>query len=159
MERDRFPQRLNLGSGAMRVDGFVNVDMYDGDGIDIVHNLDVHPWPFFSGSVIEVMALDIYEHVDDPIGFMAELWRICQPGAPIRLRTTYWKSENSFTDPTHKRFLTERSFDYWDPSKEYHRRYGEGYARGGHFSIDWVGVDGQELEWRLSRTDVCVCFN
>lgn len=147
--------RLNLGSGAMVMPGFVNVDSYPGRGIDVVHDLDEHPWPFEDGDATEVVALDVYEHVNDPLGFMGEVWRVTRPGSVVRIRTTHWQTENSYTDPTHKRFLTERSFDYWVPGTEYHRRYGEAYARGKHFSIQEVLLDGQELEFRMIREGFC----
>ena len=147
--------RINVGCGALVMEGFVNVDSYAGPGVDVVHDLDVHPWPFEDGTVDEVVALDVYEHVDDPLGFMSEVWRVCREGAKVRIRTTWWKSENSFRDPTHKRFLTPQSFDYWVPGTELHARYGGAYSRGRHFMLDVARVDGQELEFRLVRSGSC----
>lgn len=147
--------RLNLGCGALIVPEFVNVDQYEGPGIDVVMDLDTFPWPWEDESVDEVLALDVYEHVDDPVGFVNEMWRVCRPGAKIRLRTTKWDTRQSFTDPTHKRWLTEESFDYWVPGTDFHARYGAGYSGGRHFTLDRVWQDGQELEWRLTRADWC----
>lgn len=143
--------RLNLGCGALVIDGWVNVDNYEGPGIDLVHDLDDQPWPWADGSVEEIVALDIYEHVDNPLGFVNEMWRVSRPGTLIRLRTTKWDTRQSFTDPTHKRWLTEDSFNYWIPGTEFHARYGAGYSGGRHFALLNVYQDGQELEWRLLR--------
>lgn len=147
--------KLNLGCGALTYDGYVNVDQYADSGIDVVMDLDTHPWPWEDESVIEILALDIYEHVNDPVGFVNEMWRVCQPGARIRLRTTKWDTKQSYTDPTHKRWLTEQSFDYWLPGTMLHRRYGAGYSGGRHFTLEQVWQDGQELEWRLIRAGRC----
>ena len=138
------------------LEGFVNVDRYSGPRIDRVHDLDVHPWPFEDESVTELRAFDVYEHVVDPLGFMAEVWRVCRPQASVRLRTTKWDTRQSYTDPTHRRFLTEESFDYWIPGTEFHRKYGAGYSEGKHFRLDRVWTDGSELEWSLIRTDHCL---
>lgn len=147
--------KLNLGCGEMTLYGWVNVDVYEDSGIDVVMDLDHHPWPWADESVSQVLALDVYEHVDDPLGFVNDLWRVCKPGARARLRTTKWDTRQSYTDPTHKRFLTEESFDYWVPGTEFHRRYGAGYSGGRHWLLEHVGQDGQELEWWLVRGDRC----
>lgn len=151
-------EKINLGCGRLILpaeDGWVNVDVADGPGVDVVHDLDRHPWPFPSGGYGEAVALDIYEHVDDPLGFMAELWRVLAHGSQVRLRTTRWNSEQSFRDPTHKRFLTKGSFDYWHPGSDVHARYGLEYSGGRHFRVDQVWEDGEELEWRLTRLGSC----
>jgi SAM-dependent methyltransferase len=101
--------------------------------VDVTWNLDQFPWPWPDQSAAEIHAEDIYEHVDHPLEFMGECWRILQPGGLLRIRTGYWKGESSYTDPTHKRFLTERSFDYWIPGTFYYERYGAAYARGASF--------------------------
>lgn len=147
--------RLNLGCGDLTLPDYHNVDVVSGPGVDEVWDLDQHPWPWDTESVDGVVALDVYEHVEDPIGFMQELWRVCREGAKIRLRTTRWDSEQSYRDPTHKRFLTTGSFDYWRPGTDVHARYGRAYARGRHFDLMHVYPDGEELEWMLVRAGSC----
>lgn len=142
---------LNLGCGAQPLPNCVNVDAADIPGVDVVHNLDVFPWPFEAGSAEAIRAFDVFEHVDDPIGFVAECWRVLEPGGLLDIHTSYWKSENSFTDPTHKRFCTERTFDYWCAGTDYHARYGPVYARGTSFDKVLVKVDGQELAFLLRK--------
>ncbi len=147
--------KLNLGSGSLLLDGYVNVDIYQGPGIDVVTDLDQFPWPWPDDSIDKIQAIDIYEHVDHPLEFVNECWRVMIEGAEIRFRTTHWRTEQSFTDPTHKRFLTEGSFNYWIPGRLFHERYGEGYTGGRHFDLEDVWMDGQELEWRLIKRGRC----
>jgi SAM-dependent methyltransferase len=106
--------RLNLGCGIDILPGWVNVDASDQLGPSVeVWNLDEHPWPFDDSSVSEIRAIDIYEHVDNPVGFMVECWRVLQPGGTLRIQTAYWQCMDGYTDPTHKRVSTEDSFDFW----------------------------------------------
>ena len=125
--------KVNLGCGTLPLDGWVNLDMVALPGVDVVHDLDVVPWPFKDGEAEEISAEDVFEHVGDPLAFMAECWRVLAPGGHLRLRTSYWKSESAFTDPTHKRFCTELTFDYWCPGEGLHQAYGYqmGSVKGG----------------------------
>src|SRR5215475_5545706 len=103
--------QLNLGCGKAADVSFVNVDREAGPGVDVVWDLDRAPWPWDFNSVFTIRAFDIFEHVDDPLLFMSEVYRVLEPGGSIHLRVNYWKNENAYTDPTHKRFCTEHTFD------------------------------------------------
>lgn len=145
--------RLNLGCGSQPLAGWVNVDAADIPGVDVVHDLDVIPWPFDDASMSEVRAFDVFEHVGNPLGFMAECHRVLQPGGALYIHTSYWRAENGFTDPTHRRFCTERTFDYWIPGTDYHRRYGAAYGGHAHpFALLSCQVeDGSELAFTLRK--------
>lgn len=144
------------------MDGWVNVDWVDQDGVDVVHDLDVYPWPWGDSSVSEIRAWDIFEHVDYPLEFISECWRILEPGGVLFLHTSYWKTYNSFTDPTHKRFCTEDTFRYWTPGTHRYDRYRVAYSRGqlqdqlrkddtAGFGELKVMRDGQELSVWLAK--------
>lgn len=113
--------RLNLGCGRDVLPGWVNVDASDqlGPGVE-VWDLDEHPWPFDTGSVSEIRAVDIYEHLDNPVGFMVEAHRVLEPGGMLRIQTAYWQCMDGYTDPTHRRVSTEDSFDFWVPGTVYY---------------------------------------
>lgn len=143
--------KVNLGCGTQPLEGWVNVDIASIPGVDVVHDLDVFPWPLPDGAAGEVRAFDVFEHVNDPLGFMAECWRVMAVGAELLIHTAHWQTENSYTDPTHKRFCTERTFDYWCAGTDYYARYGPMYARGCVFEKIEVCRDGQELVARLRK--------
>lgn len=111
----RAPLRLNLGAGGYQPPGYVHVDRAAVPGINVVHDLDAAPWPWLDSSVDEIMAKDVFEHVDDPVTFMTECHRVLRTGGTLRMQTPHWRSEQAFTDPTHKRFPTEFTWDYWIP--------------------------------------------
>lgn len=133
--------RINLGAGSQGEAGYVNVDSIAQPGIDLVHDLDQFPWPFPDKSAEYIRAFDVYEHVDHPLEFMGECWRILKPGGTLYIHTAYWKNPCSFRDPTHKRFLTEESFDYWIRGTYLNDRYGAAYARGATFERVDIHLD------------------
>lgn len=145
-------KKLNLGAGDLPLAWHINVDITPLPGIDVVHDLDVVPWPWEDSSIDEIQGFDIFEHVDKPLEFMNECARVLKSGGVLNLHTNYWKSENAYTDPTHKRFCTERTFDYWIKDTEFNVRYGKAYTRdGGEFEKIYIRLDGTELVVRLRR--------
>ena len=114
--------RLNLGCGHDILRGWVNVDQSDRLGPNVmVWDLDVLPWPWPEDIAEEIRGVDIYEHVNNPVGFMMEAHRVLKPGGFLRLQTCYWQSMDAYTDPTHKRASTEDSFDFWVPGTIYYK--------------------------------------
>ncbi len=144
-------RRINLGCGKHAKPMYVNVDMYPLDGVDVVHDLDVTPWPFATEEADEIVGVDIFEHVRDGIGFMNECARILKPGGILNMRTCYWRSQNAYSDPDHKRFPTEETFDYWVKGTYFNQEYGH-YTRDGRLfeKIKVAPVNG-ELEVILRR--------
>lgn len=119
---------LNVGAGAWTFPNAVNLDLVALPGIDVVHDLDDHPWPFPDGRFTEVWGNQVFEHVADPVGFMTEAWRVLAPGGRLFLTVPHWQSENSHTDPTHRRHCTERTFDYWCLGTALNAQFGAAYA-------------------------------
>jgi predicted SAM-dependent methyltransferase len=128
--------RLNLGSGSCPLQGAVNVDLVALPEVDVVHDLDVLPWPWDDASVEEIVAQDVFEHVNDPIGFMTESHRVLEVGGRLMIKAPHWRHRDAFTDPTHRRFCTEHTWDYWIKGTGLHERHNPAY---GGVSYDLVG--------------------
>lgn len=107
--------RLNLGVGhnSDLSPDVVNVDWKPFRGVNVVADIDTHPWPFPDQTFTDVRAVHVFEHLRYPLGFMADAHRVLQTDGTLRLYVPHWQSENSFTDPTHRRHCTERTWDYW----------------------------------------------
>lgn len=87
--------------------------------ITVTHDLEDLPWPWGDSQFDEIFAFDIIEHVQRPIKFINELWRIAKDGAKVTVHTC-WAGPQSgareaWRDPTHVRPFHEASFDYFDP--------------------------------------------
>ena len=123
--------RLNLGSGSEpRKPGIVNVDIAALPEVDVVHDLDVVPWPFDDASAEMILAQDVFEHVGNPIGFMTECHRVLETGGELVMKVPHFRHQDAFTDPTHRRFCTEHTFDYWIKGTVLYERHNAAYSTG-----------------------------
>jgi SAM-dependent methyltransferase len=104
---------LHLGSGQKYMAGAVNVDLTADTRPDVVHDLDVRPWPFPDSSFLEVHANDVIEHLAEVLPTIEEIHRICRPGAIVHLVVPHFSSDGAFTDPTHRHYFGARTFDYF----------------------------------------------
>lgn len=80
--------------------------------VDVVHDLNISPWPFENNSYDEIVALHLVEHLQSLIQFMDESWRILAPGGALYLTTPEAGSNYDLThsDPTHVRCYRKHSF-------------------------------------------------
>lgn len=102
--------KLNLGCGHNRMDGHVNVDASPHCSPDEVFDLETTPWPWPTDSAQEVVFHHSLEHMGaDPKVFLAimqELYRVCAPGAVVRIRVPHPRHDHFLNDPTHVRAIT-----------------------------------------------------
>lgn len=140
-------RKLHLGCGRDIKAGWVNLDLIDGPGVDVVANLDDcanTPLPFEDDSFDEILASHLIEHLANPLPFMQELHRISKPGAQAVFRVPYGSTDDAFTDPTHVRRYFIQSWGYFSQPLYWRADYG---YRG-----DWdpayllLTVDGDTFE-------------
>lgn len=140
--------RLNLGCGTDIDPGMVNADLVALPGVDVVCDLD-QPWPWKDATACYIKASHVFEHVADPVLFMSEAWRVLAPGGLLDIRVPYWRHIFAFTDPTHKRFCTEMTWDYWVPGQDLHAAYGPGFGSGNGvniFRMETLSLNGRQQE-------------
>lgn len=124
--------KIYLGAGTDRKDGFIHVDHLPLEGIDVVHNLMEFPYPFEDNSAEQIMAVDVLEHLanytDDKkptvIEFIKECHRILQNGAELFIQTPRYDADFLWIDPSHIRGFHERSMDFFDPTTHYGKTTG-----------------------------------
>lgn len=117
---------LELGCGFSKTPGAFGVDIIAGSQADLIHDLDVFPYPLSDSTWDRVICRDVLEHVADFVRTMEEIWRVSAPGATIAVRAPFMSSINYYSDPTHRRAFTSRSFDYFLPGQPAH---GLGYSK------------------------------
>jgi SAM-dependent methyltransferase len=143
------PPMLELGCGRHKNEGYFGVDRVAVDGVDLVHDLDVHPWPIASDCAVEVICHQTLEHIRDLIGFMRELWRVCSPDAWVEIVVPYYLGPAAVGDPTHVRCFSERSFTYFEPD------FVEGFSDYGiapcYFHVIDLGWKPAGNLWALMR--------
>lgn len=105
--------KINLGCGEQTYEDYLNLDKTELLNVDLVWNLEQTPLPFKSDSIYEIRCEHILEHINNFIPLIEELWRITKPGGKIYVVAPYFRYEAAYRDPTHVRFFTEHSFDYF----------------------------------------------
>ncbi len=114
---------LNLGCGKVRIPNSLGVDRVPIEGyVDVVHDLDVVPYPFADNSVDEIHFYHVLEHLHDPIKKLEEIYRILRPGGALYMRVPHFSSMGAFTDVTHIRPFGYFSLDCLQPN-DYHHFY------------------------------------
>ena len=104
--------KLNLGAGYSPLPDMINVDIAPLEGINVVHNLEVFPWPWPDESVEEVFSSHFLEHIHDIFGFFNELYRVMKVGAKAKFITPYGGSVRAWQDPTHVRPIFPQTYQY-----------------------------------------------
>jgi predicted SAM-dependent methyltransferase len=149
---DTMTMILNVGCGQFPVAGAVNVDRADLPNVDVVHDLDITPWPFPDDAFDEVRGIQVFEHVANPIGFMCQAWRVLRSGGLLFLTVPHYQSENAFTDPTHVRFCTEHTWDYWIDGAPLNGSQGPQFGGDRHrFRRDYIARHDDDIHVRLIK--------
>ena len=108
------PVVLDIGCGKRKIEpGAVGIDISPDSAADKVWDLDHYPWPLEDACFTRIHMSHVIEHLDDPVRAMAEVWRVARGGSDVFIATPHFSSHNSYTDPTHKRHLAARSFEYF----------------------------------------------
>ena len=93
---------LDLGCGPhSKVPGSVGLDKRPAPHIDVVHDLNVFPYPFMDNEFDAIEMSHILEHVDRPLLVMNEVYRIAKSGARVRIITPHYSSQLSYGDLEH----------------------------------------------------------
>ena len=93
---------LDLGCGPFqKLEGSIGVDINAAAHVDLVHNLDVYPYPFEDNQFKHIEMSHIIEHIQHPARAMDEVYRLAQPDATIRIVTPHYTSQLSYGDMTH----------------------------------------------------------
>jgi len=117
---------LDIACGASKQPGYVGLDIQPLPGVDIVHDLNFHPWPLPDECVLRAIASHIIEHIPPVqitesgtrfpfIEFMNEVWRVMKVGGQFAIAAPHGSSQGFLQDPTHCNALNETTFAYFDP--------------------------------------------
>lgn len=139
--------RLNLGCGRKLTPGYFNVDLQP--PADILHDLNEYPWPFKDSTVSEIRAWHIVEHLDDPMKFMKEIWRICKPGAIVEIQVPWWKMHSILWNPEHKHDFRPEWFKSFDPQLKEHKRVYKSFGDAPKETFKFLGMKKLKLPYRL----------
>lgn len=111
--RDR---RMSVGRDTW--DNLVTMDYDPNCGADVVHDLEITPWPFADNEFDEVHAYCVLEHLGrqgDARSFFrhfAEIYRILKPGGLLCGYSPSLDSRWLWGDPSHTRVISQESLTF-----------------------------------------------
>ena len=106
---------LDIGCGENCQRGFVGIDKRALPGVEIVHGIEVIPWPIESETADIVMMSHLIEHIKPwlTIEVVDEVWRILKPEGMFFVSTPYAGTFRYFQDPTHCNPWNEVTVEYF----------------------------------------------
>jgi ubiquinone/menaquinone biosynthesis C-methylase UbiE len=91
--------RVNLGSGNEPLAGWINIDLRNVPGVQLIAN--AMALPIGDGTVKEVNASSLVEHFENPYAVLDEVWRVLEPTGRFTMRVPTPWSQSGLLDPTH----------------------------------------------------------
>lgn len=102
--------RLNVGCGTRPEPNFVNSDLYEAPGVDVVFDCQ-GKWPFPDNRFSGIYASHVVEHLDKPQEFFNEAWRVLHAEGSLLVRVPHSRYDaHAWADFTHKRPIPVESF-------------------------------------------------
>ena len=115
---------LDVGCGNNKIPGAVGIDLVPGTQADIVHDLNVTPWPLQDNQFEFVRLWSVVEHLRDLVAVVNEVYRVSRPGATVIIGTPHFSSVNAYSDPTHAHLLSSSFMDYFIEGTELSTSFG-----------------------------------
>jgi SAM-dependent methyltransferase len=143
---------LNLGCGNFQLEDWINVDRSEICKPDVLHDLEVIPWPFESNSVDNIVLSHVLEHLgQEPSTFikiLKELYRIAKDGCFVHIDVPCPKSRYYLSDPTHVRPITPDLFDLFDKKQN---KFYTGY----NSAMSQLGIE-YDVDFEVVKVDLTV---
>jgi SAM-dependent methyltransferase len=138
-------EKLNLGSGEFKKSGYINLDVSRECAPDVVHDLEVFPYPFHDNQFDIIEADHVLEHLSEPFRVMKELNRILNSGGKLVIRVPHFS--RAMSHPQHK-----RGFDITFP------RYFDETFPGGFTGVS-LKCEKMRLHWFAQRSLMKKCLS
>ncbi len=109
---------LDLGCGLHKSPGSIGLDVVPLPSVDVVHDLNVFPYPFDADTFDCIRVIHVIEHLQSIVKTMEEIHRIAKPEAVVTILTPHHSDASSWQDPTHIWHLSTGSFNFFEKNHE-----------------------------------------
>jgi SAM-dependent methyltransferase len=106
-------RKLDLGCGPVKLHGHIGLDKVYFKNVDVICDIELDKLPFENESFDVVYSSNTLEHINNIEKVMYEVWRILKKDGHFLIQVPYFASAKAFQDPTHVRFFTLKTFDYF----------------------------------------------
>jgi ubiquinone/menaquinone biosynthesis C-methylase UbiE len=110
-------------------DKVIGLDKFHVSGADVIADLEC-TLPFKDNSFDVVNASHVLEHIENFFELLSEIYRILKPNGTLKIKAPYFSSPHAFTNPTHKRFFTYTTFEFFEEKYEENQ-----YCKGKFYKI------------------------
>lgn len=104
---------LDLGCGPKKRLGFTGVDRSSSVGVDAICDFERDALPFADATFDVVYTDQVLEHISGLDRLLGEVSRVLKPGGRFQVVVPYAGGLRAFQDPTHVRFFTLKTFEYF----------------------------------------------
>lgn len=119
------PVKINIGCGtdpqSRYTEGFINCDVTPGEDVDYVFDA-CDKWPFPDNYADVVSSDHTLEHMDNPLGFFREAWRVLKMNGKMYLTLPYGWHSAAWWDLTHLRPWMQENFAILQPGYQHFTR-------------------------------------
>jgi hypothetical protein len=107
---------LDVGCSDHKTKGSVGMDKRAVAGVDIVHDIEVLPWPLPDSCVTRMLMSHIVEHLKPWLIFaiLDEAWRVMRDDSQLLIAMPYANSPGFWQDPSHTHAWNHISPQYFD---------------------------------------------
>lgn len=109
--------KIDLGCGSNKQIGFVGVDRFAIEGVDIVADLN-KKLPLSDDSVDLLFASHSLEHVSDLMATVREIYRVCKHGSQLCIVAPYNEQKLNYANPHHLWVFNEHAPRFWTSYRE-----------------------------------------
>lgn len=81
--------KLNLGCGRDIKEGYINLDFYKNEGVNVICDLNDGHLPFENNYFDEIQANHVFEHLPKWENILIECYRVLKPNGIITIRVPY----------------------------------------------------------------------
>lgn len=100
-------RKLNFGCGNKPIDGFMNVDIQEGEHVDKSFDFLEYPYPLDDNRFDYIVVDNVLEHLESPRRVLRELRRVMVKGGLLEIIVPYYNSFYAYADDTHVNFFNE----------------------------------------------------
>ncbi|MCF7795450.1 class I SAM-dependent methyltransferase [Patescibacteria group bacterium] len=133
--------KLNLGCGLKKLDGYINVDIRDSCNPDVYHDLNILPYPFLDNTFKKIILDHVIEHLDNTLDILVELHRISLNNSEIIIKCPHFST--NWVHPGHKSAISVHLFDFFGEHAE--ESYGNINFQVEKIKLSWMrpGIKGK----------------